>query len=68
MAEGTFPLPTFSTVWDISNSLPLYALVKDIPVLVGYILDNIRRQFHLETLHTFILKALQLLEKTVLVR
>ncbi|WP_427979641.1 nitric oxide reductase transcriptional regulator NorR [Agarivorans sp.] len=40
---------------------PLREREGDIPVLVGYILDNIRRQFHLSTLHIHP-KALQLLE------
>lgn len=40
---------------------PLRTREGDIPVLVGYILDNIRHQFHLKTLHIHA-SALQLLE------
>ncbi len=41
---------------------PLRTREGDIPVLVGHILDNIRRQFHLKTLHIHP-NAMKLLEK-----
>jgi anaerobic nitric oxide reductase transcription regulator len=63
VAEGRFRSDLFHrlNVFPI-NVPPLRTREGDIPVLVGYILDNIRRQFHLKTLHIHP-KALQLLEK-----
>ncbi len=63
VAEGNFRSDLFHrlNVFPI-HVPPLRNREGDIPVLIGYILDNIRRQFHLKSLHIHP-NALALLEK-----
>ncbi len=63
VAEGRFRSDLFHrlNVFPIQVP-PLRSREGDMPVLVGHILDNIRRQFHLKTLHIHP-NAMKLLEK-----